>query len=141
MQRPTPVIDDLSRPYWDGARDNRLVIQRCAECRAYVHPPRLTCSRCRSERLEAEQVTGRGRIYSWSVMRSPGNPGFEDRLPFAVVVVELDEQSGLLTVGNIEDCRLEEIEIGMPVEVSWERLDDEITLPQWRPATAARTDG
>jgi uncharacterized protein len=133
MDRPLPVIDDNNQHYWDGARRHRLVMQRCAECRTWVHPPRDMCPGCRSMRLVPEQLSGRGRVYSWSVMHSGGNPGFEDRIPFVVLVVELDEQKGLFTIGNIVDCPPENIEIDLPLEVTWEDVTDEITLPQWRP--------
>jgi hypothetical protein len=73
-------------------------------------------------------------------MRSSGNPGFEDRLPYAVLVVELAEEAGLFTVGNLLDCPLDDIDIGMRLEVAWEELTDDITLPQWRRSTLdART--
>ncbi len=139
MDRPLPVVDDSNRHYWDGARQHRLVMQRCVECRTWVHPPRALCPDCRSERMVPEELSGRGRLYSWSVMHSGGNPGFEDRIPYPVLVVELDEQKGLLTIGNIIDCAAEDIEIEMPLEVAWEDVNDEITLPQWRPAAAAAT--
>jgi uncharacterized OB-fold protein len=141
VQRPVPVIDDLNRPYWEGARQHRLVLLRCPSCRTYVHPPRPTCPRCRAEHLSPCEVSGRGRVYSWSVMRSPGNPGFEERIPYAVLVVELDEQVGLLTIGNIVDCPLEEIRMGMELELAWEELTDEVTLPQWRPLVEAGGPG
>jgi uncharacterized OB-fold protein len=64
-------------------------------------------------------------------MRTPGNPGFDHKLPYAVVVVEMDDQKGLFTVGNV-DCPLEAIKIGLPLEVTYEKLTDEVTLPQWR---------
>lgn len=136
MNRPLPVVDDSNRQYWQGAQERRLVIARCSACRLWVHPPREMCPRCRSEHFAFEQVSGRGRVYSWSVMRSPGNPGFDERLPYAVLVVELEEQPGLFTIGNVVDCPLDAIAIGMPVEVTWEPLTDEVTLPQWRPARA-----
>jgi uncharacterized OB-fold protein len=135
VERPLPVIDESNRHYWEGAHEHRLVLLRCPRCDGWVHPPRPTCPRCRSERLDPAEASGRGKVYSWSVMRSPGNPGFDDRLPYAVLVVELAEQPGLLTIGNIVDCPLDAIEISMAVEVVWERIDDEVTLPQWRPAT------
>ncbi len=137
MNRPLPVIDDANGPYWQNARARRLVIARCEACHLWVHPPRELCPRCRSERFEFEAVSGRGHLYSWSVMRSGGNPGFEDRLPYAVLVVELEEQPGLFTIGNVVDCALDAITLGMPLEVTWEQLTDEVTLPQWRPAHAA----
>jgi uncharacterized OB-fold protein len=77
----------------------------------------------------AEEVSGNGRIYSYSVMHLPGVPGFTP--PFAVAVVELAEQPGLLTVGNVLGCPPEELAIGMPVRVTFEDLSDSVTLPQW----------
>ena len=139
MDRPLPVVDDSNRYYWEGAKEHRLVLLRCAECRTYVHPPKPLCPSCRSLRLEPEQVSGRGSVYSWSVMHSPGNPGFEDRLPYVVLVVELDEQRGLFTIGNVFDCDVEDLEIGLPLEVTWEEVSDAITLPQWRPQSAERS--
>jgi uncharacterized OB-fold protein len=92
------------------------------------------CRNCRSTALEPEDASGRGRVYSWSVMASGGNPGFEDKTPFAVVVVELEEQPGLFTIGNLFDAEPADLDIGLPLEVTWEELSDEVTLPQWRPA-------
>jgi uncharacterized protein len=137
VDRPMPVIDDSNRHYWEAAREHRLVILRCRACGTWVHPPRGACTTCRSDELAPEQLSGHGHLYSWSVMHSPGNPGFEDRIPYAVLVVELDEQRGLFTIGNIVDCPLDAIEMGMPLEVTWEDLTDEITLPQWRRAVEA----
>jgi uncharacterized protein len=134
MDRPLPVIDDSNRHYWDGARRHRLVMLRCAECRTWVHPPRPLCPGCRGGRLAPEELSGKGHVYSWSVMHTGGNPGFEDRIPYVVLVVELEEQKGLFTIGNIFDCAAEDIEISMPLEVAWEDIDNEVTLPQWRPA-------
>ena len=133
MDRLLPVISDLSRPYWEAARDHRLVLQRCPQCRDWVHPPRPMCPKCQSESMAYEETSGRGKVYTWSVMYTKGNPGFEDKLPYATVTIELDEQPHLFTIGNI-DCPLGEIEIGLPVEVWYEKMSDEITLPQWRPA-------
>lgn len=134
MERPLPVVDDSNRYYWEGAREHRLMLLRCADCRTWIHPPRDRCPACRSIALAPEQASGRGRVYSWSVMHSGGNPGFEDKIPYAVLVVELDDQKGLFTIGNLFDAEPEELSIGMALEVTWEQLNDEITLPQWRPA-------
>lgn len=132
MERMLPVIDDINRQYWEGARDNRLVLQRCPSCQYWVHPPRETCPKCQSETLTPTQASGKGKVYSWSVMHTGGTPGYEDKLPYAVIVVELDEQKGLFTIGNIEDCPLDEIDIGLHLTVTFEKVNNEITLPQWR---------
>jgi uncharacterized OB-fold protein len=132
VERPLPVKDDLNRYYWDGAREEKLVLLRCPECHTYVHPPSEVCSRCRHEKLAPTEVSGRGRLYSWSVMHSGGNPGFEEKIPYAVLVVELEEQPGLFTIGNLLDGDPSELTIGAPVVVCFERVTDEVTLPQWR---------
>lgn len=132
LGRPVPVEEDWSTAYWAGAREGRLLITRCDACRYFVHPPQPVCPRCHSEHLTAEQVSGRGHIYGFSIMHLGGVPGFEP--PFAVAVVELAEQPGLLAVGNVFDCAHEDLRVGMPVEVTFEVLDDGVTLPQWRPA-------
>src|SRR5712692_6677782 len=131
--RPLPLANELTDDYWQGAREQRLVLRRCMDCGYYMHPPRPTCGRCQSERVEAAGVSGRGSVYSFSVMHRPGNPGFEEQLPYAVVIVELVEQPGLITVGNLLDCPPAEIQIGMQVEVAFEAVTEAITLPQWRP--------
>ena len=136
--RPLPVRDELNRHYWDGAQAGVLVILRCPECSTYVHPPREMCPKCQRQKLDPTTVSGRGTVYSWSVMHYGGNPGFEDKLPFVVLVVELEEQPGLITIGNLIDAEPSDLAIGIPMEVCFERLNDEVTLPQWRIAAGAR---
>jgi len=134
LDRPLPAIDDINRDYWEGARNHRLVVYRCGDCRYWIHPPLEACPKCQSERVAGEEVSGKGAVYSWSVMHTKGNPGFDHKLPYATVIVELAEQEHLFTIGNI-DCDPKDIEIGMPLEVTFEKLTDEVTLPQWRPTT------
>jgi uncharacterized OB-fold protein len=137
--RPLPVRDELNGHYWDGARDGKLVLLRCATCGLFVHPPtRSTCPSCRSEQLTPFEASGRGTVYSWSVMHTGGNPGFEDKLPYTVLVVELAEQPGLITIGNLVGASPIDLAIGLPVEVTFEKIDDQVTLPQWMLAGTGR---
>ena len=131
-ERPLPVRNELNAHYWDGAQQEKLVILRCPECGTYIHPPRESCWRCRHEKLDPTEMRGRGTVYSWSVMHSGGNPGFEDKIPYTVLVVELDEQPNLITIGNLVDGDSSELTIGAPLQVCFEKVTDEITLPQWR---------
>ena len=130
--RPLPVRDELNRHYWDGAQRGELVLLRCASCATYVHPPQRPCPQCRHETLEPTAVSGRGHVYSWSVMHTPGNPGFDSELPYTVLVVELQEQAHLITIGNLLDGDPSELRIDAPVEVCFEKVNDDVTLPQWR---------
>lgn len=138
MDRPLPYIDQVNAPYWAAAREHRLVLLRCSDCQKYIHPPRPTCPRCQSEHVAPVEASGKGSVYSFSVMRRGGNPGFDQKIPFAVAAIELAEEPMLLTIGNILDCPVERVEIGMTVEVVYEELTSEVTLPQWRPAGTAR---
>lgn len=132
MQRPLPTRDDVNRHYWNGAREHRLVILRCPSCQTFIHPPRPACHRCRVHELEPTTVSGRGTLYSWSVMHAPGNPGFDEKLPYAVLVVELIEQERLLTIGNLLGGDPSELTIGAALEVCFEDLGDDVVLPQWQ---------
>ena len=138
-ERPMPVRDDRNRYYWDGAREGKLVLLQCEGCGVFVHPPtRAMCPSCRGEELTPTEVSGRGSVYSWSVMHSGGNPGFDDRIPYAVLVVELAEQPGLITIGNSIGADPAKLAIGEAVEVTFEKINDEVTLPQWKLAGSAR---
>jgi uncharacterized OB-fold protein len=107
------------------------VIQRCRATRRYFHPPQLVCPCCGACDLDFEAVSGRGTIYSFVVMRDQRVQGFEDRVPYVNVWVELEEQPLLLLVSNLVGADLEDVLIGRPVEVRFEKLTDEITLPQF----------
>src|SRR6202042_2156317 len=82
--RPRPVADETSRPYWDAAAEGRLVLQRCASWRRYPHPPGPRCRRCYGTKLEFEQVSGRGRVYSFTVSHVAFVPGFSSALPLII---------------------------------------------------------
>jgi len=132
LHRPVPIPEPWSEAYWGGARAGQLLITYCETCEFYIHPPQPVCPSCLRESPTAVPVSGRGHVYGFSIMNLPGVPGFTP--PFAVVVVELEEQAGLLTVGNLLNCAREDITVGMPVEVTFEVLNEAVTLPQWQPA-------
>ena len=131
-EKPIPVTDELSQPFWDAAKQHRLVIQRCGECRYYNHPPRPVCERCSSQRLEFATVSGRGTIYTFTVMHQPSVAGFEDEVPYITIVVELAEQPLLFMVSNLPHAEKDKIRIGGRVEVRFEERGPELVLPQFR---------
>ena len=130
--KPLPAIDDLTRPFWHAASQQRLVIQRCQECNYFNHPPRPLCDACLSQRLAFVPVSGRGTVYSYTVMHQPNIAGFEKEIPYINVLVELDEQPRLFMVSYLPISEREKIHISGRVEVTFEKVDDEITLPQFR---------
>jgi uncharacterized OB-fold protein len=133
--KPLPVPNELTRPFWEAARQERLVIQRCKDCRYYNHPPKPACDNCMSENLGFEPVSGRGTIWSRTVMYHKNVPGFENDVPYLNVVVELEEQPDLLMITNLPGSAPEDGKVGTPVEVVFQRINDEITLPQFRIAS------
>lgn len=126
---PLPRPTELSRPHWDGCREGRLRVQRCRACGRYVFIPQPVCGGCFGDDLEWVDSSGRGRVYSFTRVYRPPRPEFE--VPYAVAIVELEEGWTMLT--NLVECPLEEIEVGMPVEVVFVPKSEEITLPMFRP--------
>jgi uncharacterized OB-fold protein/acyl dehydratase len=127
--RPRPSIT-LDNAFWfDGAREHRLLIQRCASCGVLRHPPRPRCDRCGSYEWDAPEASGRGTVYSYVVNHHPQVPAFDYPLPIALV--ELEE--GTRLVADLVGVEPAEIEIGMPVTVEWIEPDPDLTLPAFRP--------
>lgn len=132
-EKPLPAADDLSQPFWEAAKQQQLVIQRCRECGYFNHPPRPACDACQSPQLHFEPVSGRGTIYSFTVMHQPNVAGFEDQIPYLNLLVELDEQPRLFMVANVPAVAEGKIQIGGRVEVYFEEVSADVTLPQFRP--------
>jgi uncharacterized protein len=131
-KKPLPAVDDLSQLFWEAAKQHKLVVQRCQECSYFNHPPRLACDACQSQQLQFEPVSGRGTIYSFTVMHQPNIAGFEDQIPYINILVELEEQPLLFMVSNLPDSEKDKVRIGGQVEAYFEDVNDEITLPQFR---------
>ncbi|SFH69418.1 Zn-ribbon domain-containing OB-fold protein [Albimonas pacifica] len=134
MSDPTrfiPVPTPETAHFWEGARAGELRLQRCADCRKAYFPPRAFCPECGSREVRVERASGRARLYSYVINHLPA-PGFT--APYAIAVVELEE--GPRMMSNILDCPQtpEALVLDMPLEVTFERLSDEISLPQFRPA-------
>lgn len=127
---PTPTPDDQA--YWDFIGKRELRIQRCAECRRFRHPPMPNCPHCRSSRFEWEPVSGRGSVFTYTIIRHATHPALKNALPFNVAVVMLDDADDVRIVSNVVDAAPEEITIGMPVELLWEPTEDGGWLPRFR---------
>jgi uncharacterized OB-fold protein len=130
--KPVPVADDLSRPFWDAAKERRLAIQRCGSCGYYNHPPRRFCDACLAQDLRFEPVSGRGVVYTFTVMHQRDVAGFEEDAPFMNVVVELIEQPQLLMVSNLPIADRVKVIIGAAVEVDFEDRGEGVVVPQFR---------
>ncbi len=132
-----PVSDLWTKPFWDGAKERKLMLQRCQSCGYYNHPPGFICTGCkeRDTSMAFEAVSGEGTVYAWFIHHDTQVGGFAERAPYLIAAVELVEQPGLLLYTNILNIPYGKIEAGMPVEVVWEKVNDEITIPQFQPAS------
>lgn len=135
--RPLPLPDDASAPFWQAAREGRLAIQRCTGCRTWIHAPAMLCPACGSAELGFEQVSGQGALFSWTVIKEAPAPGFRDRVPLIVGIVELAEQPHLLLAANVLGVAEADLRLGMPLMVEFEPLGEDCALPQFRAQTHA----
>jgi hypothetical protein len=131
-KKPIPTITPELRPFFTAARNRQLVVQRCTACAAYRFPAREICSNCLSTTAEWVPVCGRGEVFSFNVMHQVYHPGFADDVPYAVVVVKLEE--GVKMISNLVGVKPHDIRIGMSVRVVFEDISDEVTLPKFVPA-------
>ena len=132
--RPRPALTQDNAFWFEGARQHRLLIQRCKQCRTLRHPPRPMCSECRSYEWDVLDASGRGTVYSFVVNHYPQVPAFD--YPLAVGLIELEE--GTRLVANVIGVEPSEIQVGMPVEVEWIDHDPDLSLPAFRPVREAK---
>ncbi|GAB2571696.1 hypothetical protein GCM10027168_00490 [Streptomyces capparidis] len=133
-RRPRPVVNRDNQGFWDGVAAHRLLVQRCRACQAPRFPWLPGCNDCGSGDWEPFAVSGRGTVYSHIVVHHPAPPGIPP--PCVVALVELAE--GVRVLSNVVDVPPEEVVVGMPVELEFRRVDEELTLPLFRPSGAPR---
>ena len=124
-----PVVSQDTEFFWAGTDAGELRIQRCGRCKALRHPPGPACPACGALEPEYVEASGLGEVYSYVVHHHPPVPG--KALPFVIALVELEE--GVRMVAELVDTPAEEVRIGLPVRAGFVRLDEDLTLPVWRP--------
>ena len=129
---PTP--DASTQPWWDAARDGRLLIKRCAACKRAHFYPRPFCPFCWSDRVEWEEASGQATLYTWSVVFQNDLPPFPERVPYVAAVVDLAEGPRMMT--NVVDCPPEELRVGVSLDAVFEPIADDVVLPRFRPSAA-----
>jgi uncharacterized OB-fold protein len=130
--KPLPRPNRLSQPFWDGAKWHELLLQKCAACGHVWLPPSTRCPKCLSTEYEWSKASGRGKVWSWIVMWQRYFAAFEQDIPYNVAYVELEEGPRLMT--NLVGVENDAIYCDMPVEVAFEDVTAEISLPKFRPA-------
>lgn len=120
---PEPTVG--SEAYWEGARNGKLLLRHCTSCNKVHHYPRALCPYCFSDKLEWRQASGKGKVYSYSVMRRAPEP-------YVIAYVTLDEGISMMT--NIVDCDLDKVRIDQPVKVVFKPSQTGQPVPMFMPA-------
>ena len=133
--KPLPLLHGLSKEFYGWCKQHELRFQRCTDCDTWRHVPREMCAACGSWQWEWVRSTGRGTVFTWTVVARALHPGFKDDVPLAPVVIEMEEP-GVRLLSSVVDCHPDELEIGMRVEVVFDDITPEVTLPRFHRARA-----
>ena len=129
---PPAMATTTTLPFWRAAAEHRLVVQRCSACAHTQLPPAPICSACRAFESEWQEVSGRGEVYTFTIVHRPVAAGMT--LPFVIAVIALEGSGGVRILSNLVDVDPDAITIGMAVEVVWEDMSEEFAVPRFRPA-------
>ena len=130
--KPLPIPDPVTKPFWDSLKAHAIQLQRCGQCGQYVYYPRALCPYCSADDLAWTPVSGRGVVHAFTIPHRHPNPAFGSGAPYVVALIELEEgvrmMSNLIDVDPTPDA----VRIGLPVEIVYDDVTDEITLPKFR---------
>ncbi len=129
---PSPLADTITLPFWQAAAEHRLVVQRCGACGRTRLPPAPVCAACRSEDADWQELSGRGEVYTYTIAHRPIAAG--QPLPTVIAVIALQGSGGLRMISNLVGADPEAVRIGLPVELVWEDMSDDLAIPRFRPA-------
>ncbi len=130
--KPLPTISGETKPYWDSCGQGQLVIQKCDSCGEYQFYPRGICANCWSNDIQWYKASGKGTVWTFTVTHQNRTPGFAEDVPYVLALVELEEGVRMFT--NIVECEPRDVKIGMEVEVTFVRANDQISIPYFKPA-------
>ncbi len=130
--KPLPLPSPESVPYWEGAKAHRLLVQKCRDCAGHWHPPSTICPSCGARDWDWVAASGRGRVFSFVTYHRVYNKGWDGELPYVVAVIELEEGARLLS--NLIGIAAAEVVCDMAVEVVFDDVTPDVTLPKFRPA-------
>jgi uncharacterized OB-fold protein len=128
--KPVPHPTPISKPFWEAARRHELILQQCSDCGISIYYPRSRCPRCMSNRLEWKPCSGRGTVYSYTVVWRTPTRAFADQ-PYVLAIIELEE--GARMTSNVLAPH-DQMRVGMPVKVSFDDVTPDISLVKFVPA-------
>lgn len=133
--KPLPRVEQepYARPFWEGAREERLLLQHCPDCDRHQFFPRPFCMHCGGEDIQWTEASGSGTVYSYTIVRQcVRNPEFADEVPYCQAFVDLEE--GPRMCSTVVDCPFEEVRRGLSVQVVFDHVTAEVTIPRFEPA-------
>ena len=131
--KPLPAPDEDTKPFWDGCRDHTLKTQQCQACGKRRWPPRGLCPACHSWSFDWVDLPGTGTVYSYVIVHHATSPAFAAEVPYTVAEILMDSTDQVRMTSNIVDCPPGKVYVGMPVQVVFEDVTEEISLPKFRP--------
>lgn len=133
MPKPSPVPDEISKPFWDACNEHRLIIQVCTKCNRMQYPPEKTCLECgSSENLSWREVRGRGKIHGYCVMYDSRIRLLQEQQPFNIAVIELEENPEIKFFSHLPGTPPDQVPVGATVKVEFEETANGQRVPEWR---------
>ena len=137
-KRPPPELFKLStnawtQPFWDATARHALVVPQCGCCGTWRMPPTPFCPACQSQALDWRTLSGRGSVYSYTIVARGLVPGMEEHLPYVPAIIELEGAGGVRLISNVVDVEVSSIQVGMAVQVVWDDQANGVSLPRFVP--------
>jgi uncharacterized OB-fold protein len=132
---PLPEMEPEDKPYWESLKNHQMRIQQCSDCAKWCFQPKPFCPHCLSDKLVWTPVSGRGRVWASTTLYQAFLPSLANVVPLNISIVELEE--GVRVTTNVIGCPVDQVKIGMPVEVVYDDVTDEVTLAKFRPVEGA----
>ncbi len=133
-KKPLPQSDPVTAVFWESVKAHEMKIQRCNDTGKYFFYPRGMSPFTLSSNISWEPVTGKGTVHAFTIVHLNRAPGFSDELPYVVAMIELEEGPRMMSNLIDIDADPEHVKIGMPVELVYDDVTDEVTLPKFKPA-------
>lgn len=133
VKKPMPKVTKWSKPYWDAAKQHKLILKKCKNCGEIDHPPYLYCTNCLSDEHEWIEASGKATLVAYAINVFGVPFPFWDDMPYVLAMVDLEEGPRMMT--NIVDWNQDELKNGMELEVVFDDVNEEFTLPKFRPSS------
>ena len=131
-KKPIPGVSFDTIKFWEALREHKLMLPKCPECGMVHIPPRPFCPKCLNFGVQWTELSGKGTVHTFSIVYQNGNPGFAEEVPYVVGYVTHDEGPQIMT--NIVGCDPKDVRIGQRVEIVFEDVMPDLTMPKFKPA-------